>query len=107
MEDDNSLVEEVPEYNVKKAVVVSKESETEAAEVDDIDKCIWMYETKNGWRLYSKEIMRTLEKARRSGSAKVTCTVEDSRVTIYVAGGDENLSHEKGDEIVMRLDVIF
>ena len=30
---------------------------------------------------------------------KVSCTVEDSRVTIYVAGGDENLSHEKGDEI--------
>ena len=99
MEDDGSLMEKVREYMVKAAVKKVKEIESKDAEMNDIDKCIWMYETKSGWRLYSKETMRTLEKARRSGSAKVTCTVEGERVTIYVIGSDDNLSHEKGDTV--------
>ena len=57
-----------------------------------LDKVRWMWEQASGlWEVYSSEISRELELARRGGSLEVTVRLGETTVLCKVSGGEQEL----------------
>ena len=94
---------------VEAAIEVEKESDSEEEEtvtvkssaVDEasqpIDRIRWMWETKSGlWEIYSPEISREIESARRLGQAEHTIRIGESTVLCKIQAGTKMTQQNGG-----------
>ena len=82
--------EEAEDGDENEDVKIKKQAADESTQ--PLDKVRWMWEQASGlWEVYSSEISRELELARRSGSLEVTVRLGETTVLCKVSGGEQEL----------------
>ena len=64
-----------------------------------LEKIRWMWEQASGlWEVYSPEISREIESARRAGESEVTIRLAETTVQCKISGGHTETVQERGEE---------
>lgn len=64
-----------------------------------IERIRWMWETNTGqWEVYSPEISREIEQARRDGQLECSLRIGDNNVVCKIQGGGDGMSQESNGE---------
>lgn len=86
---------------------VKKKKQAADESTQALDKIRWMWEQSSGlWEVYSSEISRELELARRSGSLEVTIRLGELTVLCKVSGGEQELVQGKLSECSSCVDCL-
>jgi len=80
-----------------------QEAKDKTASADDasqsIERIRWMWETSSGqWDVYSPEISREIEVARRAGQIECSLRIGDNNVVCKIQGSGDNMSQESNGE---------